>query len=71
MQLAQSFRRDTGTNQTNIVKTDSNCDSLKFLTLFFLFSTKMLVIRAGIHKMNIRIADWKEDYDQYVSSEAD
>ena len=30
---------------------------LKFQTLFSLFSNKMLVIRAGIHKMLVRIAN--------------
>ena len=38
-------------------------------TFLFLFSTKMLVIRAGIHKMLVRIAN-REDPDQTASSEA-
>ena len=43
---------------------------LKFQTLFlFLFSNKMLIIRAGIHKMRVRIAH-REDPDQTASSEA-
>ena len=33
------------------------------LKCFFLFSNKMLVIRAGIHKMLVRIAN-REDPDQ-------
>ena len=36
---------------------------------FFLFSNKMLVIRDGIHKIFIRIAN-REDPDQTASSEA-
>ena len=42
---------------------------LKFETFLFLFSNKMLVIRAGINKMLIRKAN-KEDRDQTASSEA-
>ena len=42
---------------------------LKFGTLLFLFSNKMLVSRAGIHKMFVRIAN-REDPDQTASSEA-
>ena len=38
-------------------------------TLLFLFSTKMLVILDGIHKMRVRIAN-REDPDQTASSEA-
>ena len=40
---------------------------VKFRTLFVL--EKMLVIRAGIHKMHVRIAN-REDPDHTVSSEA-
>ena len=36
--------------------------------LLFLFSTKMLVIMAGIHNMLVRIAN-REDPDQTASSE--
>ena len=36
---------------------------LKFQTLFFLCSDKMLVIRAGYHKMLVRIAN-REDTDR-------
>ena len=36
-------------------------------TFLFLFSTKMLVIRAGIHKKLVRIAN-REDSDQTASS---
>ena len=44
---------------------------LKFGTLFLpLFSNKMLVFRAGIHKMDVRIAN-REDPEQTASSEAD
>ena len=39
------------------------------LNTFLLFSTKMLVIRDGIHKMLVRIAN-REDPDQTASSEA-
>ena len=38
-------------------------------TFLFLFLNKMLVIRPGIHKMHVRIAN-KEDPDQTASSEA-
>ena len=38
-------------------------------TFLFLFSTELLVIRAGIHKMLVRIAN-REDPDQTASSEA-
>ena len=38
-------------------------------TFLFLFSNQMLVIRAGIHKMLVRIAN-REDPDQTASSEA-
>ena len=38
-------------------------------TFLFLFSNKMLVIRAGIHKMPDRIMN-REDSDQTASSEA-
>ena len=40
----------------------------KFQTLFS-FSNKMLIIRAGIHKKYLRIAN-REDTDQTASSEA-
>ena len=39
-------------------------------TFLFLFSNKMLVFRAGIHKMLIRIAKQGGDPDQTASSEA-
>ena len=44
---------------------------LKFWTLFLfdLFSNKMLIFRAGIHKMLVRIAN-REDLDQTTSLEA-
>ena len=43
---------------------------LIFQTLFFFpFSNKMLVLRAGIHKMIVRIAN-REDPDQTASEEA-
>ena len=43
---------------------------LKLLTLFFfLFSNEMLVSRAGIHKMLVKIAN-REDPDLTASSEA-
>ena len=38
-------------------------------TFLFLFSNKMLVSWAGIHKMLVRIAN-REDHDQTASSEA-
>ena len=38
-------------------------------TFLFLFSTKKLIIRAGIHKLLVRIAN-SEDPDQTASSEA-
>ena len=39
----------------------------KFQTLLFLLSNKILVIRAGIHKMLVRIVSM-EDFDQTSSS---
>ena len=42
---------------------------LKFRTLLFLFSNKMLVIGAETHTMPVRIAI-REDPDQSASSEA-
>ena len=44
-------------------------NALKFQTLLFLISTKILVTRAGIHKILVRLADM-EDPDQTASSEA-
>ena len=38
-------------------------------TFLFLFAAKMLVIRAGIHKTLVRLAN-REDPDQTASSEA-
>ena len=38
-------------------------------TFLFLFSNKILVFRAGTHKMLVRIAN-REDPDQTASSEA-
>ena len=38
-------------------------------TFLFLFSNKMLVFRAGIHKSLVRVAN-REDPDQTASSEA-
>ena len=38
-------------------------------TILFLISTKMFVIRDGVHKMLVRIAN-REDPDQTASSEA-
>ena len=38
-------------------------------TFLFLFSTKLLVIRAGIHKMLVSLAN-SDDPDQTASSEA-
>ena len=42
---------------------------LKLRTLLFLLSNKMLIFRAGIHKMLVRQAN-SEDPDQIASSEA-
>ena len=42
---------------------------LTFNTLLILFSNKMLVIKAGMHNMLVRIAN-RVDHDQTVSSEA-
>ena len=42
---------------------------LKFRALFFLLSNKMLVFRAGIHNMVVRIVN-REDPYQTASSEA-
>ena len=41
----------------------------KFRTLFSLFSNKILVFKAGIHKVLVRIAN-REHPDQTASSEA-
>ena len=38
-------------------------------TFLILFSNKMLIFRAGIHKILVRIAN-REDLDQTASSEA-
>ena len=38
-------------------------------TFLFLFSNKMLVFRAGIHNLLVRVAN-REDPDQNASSEA-
>ena len=38
-------------------------------TFLFLFSNKMLVFRAGIHKFLVRVAN-RDDPDQTASSEA-
>ena len=42
---------------------------LKFEPFLFLFANKMLVFRAGILKMHVRITN-REDPDQTASSEA-
>ena len=42
---------------------------LKFRRHLFLLSIKMLVIRTGIHEMNVRLAN-REDPYQTASSEA-
>ena len=42
---------------------------LKFRTLLFLLSNKMMVTRAGIRIMLVKIAN-REDSDQTASSEA-
>ena len=47
----------------------STVNVLLFQTLLFLFSNKILVIRAGIHKKLDRIAN-REDQDQTASEEA-
>ena len=41
---------------------------LKFHTLLFLFSNKMLIFRAGSHNMLVRMENW-EDPDQTASSD--
>ena len=46
---------------------NSMVNVLKFLTFFFLFSNKMFVIMAGIHKLLVRKAN-REDPDQTASS---
>ena len=46
----------------------SKCSKSSF-TFYFLFSKKIWVIRDGIHKMLVRIAN-REDPDQAASSEA-
>ena len=53
-----------------IKKYESTVNVLKFQNTFlFLFSNKILVIRAGIHKMLVRIAN-RENPDQTASSES-
>ena len=44
-------------------------EKFKPFSLFVLISSKILMIRAGIHKMFVRIAN-REDPDQTASSEA-
>ena len=46
----------------------SNCSKLS-KTFFILFSNKMLIFKAGIHKILVKIAN-REDPDQTASSEA-
>ena len=53
-------------NQTNKVKY-SKCSKI-LNTFLLLFSNKMLVVRAGIHRMLIGIAK-REDPDQTASEE--
>ena len=42
---------------------------LKFWTLLFLFLNKMFIIKAGIHKMHVKVGNL-EDPDQTASAEA-
>ena len=44
------------------------CSKISY-TFLFLFSNKMLIFRAGIHNMDVRIAN-REDPDQTASLEA-
>ena len=50
------------------VNISDNCPKI-WNDFLFMFSNKMLVIRAGIHKMLVKIAN-REDPDQTASSEA-
>ena len=51
-----------------ISSTYGKCSKISH-TFLFLISNKLLVFRAGIHEMLVRIAD-REDPDQTASSEA-
>ena len=56
--------------EVNVTFYVGRVNGLKFWTLFsFFFSNKMVVIRAGIHKMLVRIAN-REKPDQTASLEA-
>ena len=57
---------DWASNQTNI--TYGKCSKISNTSLI-LFSNKMLIFRAGIHKLLVKIAN-REDPDQTASSEA-
>ena len=56
--------------QASLVKAQySKCSKISN-TFLFLFSNKMLVFRAGIHKFLVRVANREENPDQTASSEA-
>ena len=65
LQLYLSFT----SNRSNFYNISFTVYVQKLRTLFSLFSTKLLLIKAGIHKMLVKIAN-KEDPDQTDSSEA-
>ena len=52
-----------------VIANGSMVNVLKFQTLLFLFSNKMLVFRAGNPKCLVRLAN-REDLDQTASLEA-
>ena len=62
-----SFTRNTGLTHTQMVLT---VNVLKFRTLHFLLSIKMLIFRAAISKMLVRIAN-RGDPDQTASNQSD
>ena len=59
----------TCTNKNMKMKKKITVNILKFRTLLFLFSNKILVSRAGTDKMLVRVAS-REDPDQTAASEA-
>ena len=67
--LSLQLSLSSNSNHYNFYNISFTVNVLKFRTLFSLFSTKLLVIKAGIHKMLVRIAN-SEDTDQTDSSEA-
>ena len=75
-QITHTMNMSTTTKSANKVLTKIMYFTMLFYnkvnfkySLFLLFSNKMLVFKAGSHKMLVRIAN-REDLDQTASSEA-